>query len=185
MICPRMCSYRNGIRGHKALGGKPSITRLQEYTEKAPAHILDRLESYAVYEIGRQKVNMDGSIRSLGRSAQLDGRAVWTGSDPVRDLARARGNDAGRPMVSVPGLPALPAAQFYRPLGYAGELLVRKIVRVPLSANCCRKLTVTLYIFWVERRHRDLNEHMKGRGGAGAPSDKYDLMSPLWGIIDI
>jgi hypothetical protein len=31
----------------------------------------------------------------------------------------------------------------------------------------------------------DLNQHTQGRGGAGAPSDKYDLMSPLWGIIDI
>jgi hypothetical protein len=29
------------------------------------------------------------------------------------------------------------------------------------------------------------NQHMQGRGGAGAPSDKYDLMSPLWSIIDI
>jgi hypothetical protein len=64
--------YRNSIRGHKALSGKPSITRLREHIEKAPAHILDQLESYAVYELGRQTVNMDGSIRVLGRSAQLD-----------------------------------------------------------------------------------------------------------------
>jgi hypothetical protein len=71
---PSYVQYRNGVRGHKALGGKPSITRLQEYTEKAPAHILDRLESYAVYEIGRQKVKVDGSIQVLGRPAQLDGR---------------------------------------------------------------------------------------------------------------
>jgi transposase InsO family protein len=71
---PSYVQYRNGVRGHKALGGKPSITRLQEYTEKAPAHILDRLESYAVYEIGRQKVKVDGAIQVLGRPAQLDGR---------------------------------------------------------------------------------------------------------------
>jgi hypothetical protein len=37
--------------------------------------MLDRLESYAVYELGRQKVNRDGSIRVLRRSAQLDGKA--------------------------------------------------------------------------------------------------------------
>jgi transposase InsO family protein len=67
--------YRNFIRGHKALGGKPSITRLQEHTEKALAHILAQLESYAVYELGRQTVNRGGSIRVLGRSAQLDERA--------------------------------------------------------------------------------------------------------------
>jgi len=67
--------YRNYIRGHRALGGKPSITRLQEQTEKAPAHILAQLESYAVYELGRQTVNSDGSIRVLGRSAQVDERA--------------------------------------------------------------------------------------------------------------
>jgi transposase InsO family protein len=64
--------YRNCIRGHQALGGKPSITRLQEHTEKAPSAILTQLESYAVYELGRQTVNGDGSIRVLGRSAQLD-----------------------------------------------------------------------------------------------------------------
>ena len=50
------------------------MTRLQEHTEKAPAHILDQLERYASYEIGHQTVRMDGSIRVLGRSAQLDAR---------------------------------------------------------------------------------------------------------------
>jgi hypothetical protein len=54
------------------LGGKPSITRLQEQTEQAPAHILGQLESYAAYEVGRQRVKVDGSIRVLGRNAQLD-----------------------------------------------------------------------------------------------------------------
>jgi transposase InsO family protein len=71
---PSYVQYRNGVRGHRALGGKPSITRLQECTEKAPAYLLDRLESYAVYKIGRQKVNVDGAMRVLGRPAQLDGR---------------------------------------------------------------------------------------------------------------
>jgi hypothetical protein len=36
--------------------------------------ILDQLESYAIYEMGRQMVRMDGSIRVRGCSAQLDGR---------------------------------------------------------------------------------------------------------------
>jgi transposase InsO family protein len=30
---PSYVQYRNGIRGHQALGGKPSIIRLQEFTE--------------------------------------------------------------------------------------------------------------------------------------------------------
>jgi transposase InsO family protein len=72
---PAYVHYRNEIRGHKALGGKPSIIRLQEQTEKALSSVLNQLESYAVYEIGRQTVNSDGAIRVLGRSAQLDERA--------------------------------------------------------------------------------------------------------------
>jgi transposase InsO family protein len=72
---PAYIHYRNCVRGHKALGGKPSITRLQEQTENASASILDQLERYAVYRMGRQRVKMDGSIRVLGRSAQLDVRA--------------------------------------------------------------------------------------------------------------
>jgi transposase InsO family protein len=67
--------YRNFIRGHQALGGKPSITRLQEHTDKAPPALLAQLESYAVYVLGCQTVNGNGSIRVLGRSAQLDERA--------------------------------------------------------------------------------------------------------------
>jgi hypothetical protein len=71
---PSYVHYRNYIRGHKALGGKPSINRVQEQVEKAPAHILDQLESYAAYVVGQQEVSTDGCIRVLGRSAQLDAR---------------------------------------------------------------------------------------------------------------
>jgi transposase InsO family protein len=91
---PSYVQYRNGVRGHKALGGKPSITRLQAYTEKAPAYILDRLESYAVYEIGGRKVNVDGSIRVLGRPAQLDGRL---GGQEVTMYETLRGLEAKTP----------------------------------------------------------------------------------------
>ena len=72
---PSYVHYRNCIRGHKAVRGKPSITRLQEQTEQAPASILDQLERYAVCPVGRQRVKRDGSIRVLGRSAQPDVRA--------------------------------------------------------------------------------------------------------------
>jgi transposase InsO family protein len=76
---PSYVHYRNYIRGHKALGGKPSITRLQEQTEKAPSSILNQLESYAAYAVGRQEVSPDGSIRVLGRSAWLDVRVSGQG----------------------------------------------------------------------------------------------------------
>jgi hypothetical protein len=48
-------------------------------------------------------------------------------------------------------LSGLPAAQLYRSLEDAGELLVRKMSG-SLSANCCRKLTVALYTFLHRRR---------------------------------
>ena len=79
---PSYVHYRNHVRGHQALGGNPSMTRLHEHTEKAPAHLLDQLDSYAVCELGRQMVRMDGSIRVLGRSAQLDARLC--GQDVTR-----------------------------------------------------------------------------------------------------
>jgi hypothetical protein len=67
-----LTTFCNEICSHRALGGKPSITRLQEQTGNAPADILDQLERYAAYKMGRQRVKMDGSIRVLGRNAQLD-----------------------------------------------------------------------------------------------------------------
>jgi transposase InsO family protein len=69
---PSYVLYRNEIRGHRALGGKPSITRLQEQTEKAPVDLLDQHERYASYKMGWQRVKVDGSIQVLGRNAQLD-----------------------------------------------------------------------------------------------------------------
>jgi transposase InsO family protein len=69
---PSYVHYRNEIRGHRALGGKPSITRLQEQTEKAPVDLLDQHERYASYKMGWQRVKVDGSIQVLGRNAQLD-----------------------------------------------------------------------------------------------------------------
>jgi transposase InsO family protein len=115
---PSYVHYRNYIRGHRAFGGKPSMTRLQEYTEKAPAHILDRLESYAVYEIGRQKVNMDGSIRVLGRPAQLDGRVCGqevTMYETLRGLEAARGVPHLHPPVPLGGLRLRPPGADPRP----------------------------------------------------------------------
>jgi len=40
---PGYVYYRNHIRGHHALGGKPAITRLNEYTHLALPAVLERL----------------------------------------------------------------------------------------------------------------------------------------------
>jgi transposase InsO family protein len=68
---PAYVHYRNHVRGHCALGGKPAITRLREQTWTAPRAVLDRLESYACYEIGRKSIPGTGSIRLFGRDAHL------------------------------------------------------------------------------------------------------------------
>ena len=69
---PGYVHYRNHIRGHRALGGKPAISWLNEYTPDAalPA-ALERLESYARYEIGRKTIPATGRIRLLGRNAYV------------------------------------------------------------------------------------------------------------------
>jgi transposase InsO family protein len=68
---PGYVHYRNDIRGHRALGGKPSMTRLHEHARFAPAEILDRLESFACYEIRRKIIPATGSIRLFGREAYV------------------------------------------------------------------------------------------------------------------
>jgi hypothetical protein len=72
---PAYVHYRNYIRGHRALGGKPAITRLDEHTQAAPGALLDKLESYACYEIGRKVIPATGRLRIFGRNAHI-GR-VW------------------------------------------------------------------------------------------------------------
>lgn len=69
---PAYVHYRNYVRGHRALGGKPSITRLQEQSWFALPQVLEHLESYAWYEVGYQVVEVNGCIRVLGRNAYVD-----------------------------------------------------------------------------------------------------------------
>jgi transposase InsO family protein len=68
---PRYVHYRNYIRGHRALGGKASITRLEEHDRFAPPEVLERLESYAWYEVKRKVVSPEGMIPLFGRDAQV------------------------------------------------------------------------------------------------------------------
>jgi hypothetical protein len=66
--------YRNDVRGHRALRGKPSSTRLREHDCVAPQELLDRLESFARYEVKRKVVSRYGCIQMFGRMAYV-GRA--------------------------------------------------------------------------------------------------------------
>jgi transposase InsO family protein len=79
---PAYVSYRNDVHGHRALSGKPSITRLREHDRVAPQALLDRLESFARYEVKRKVVSRYGYIQMFGRMAYV-GRA-WRERDDVR-----------------------------------------------------------------------------------------------------
>jgi transposase InsO family protein len=71
---PGYIHYRNEVRGHRALGGKPSITRLHEHNRWAPQELLDRRESFAWHEVKRNVVDRYGYIQTFGRMAYV-GRA--------------------------------------------------------------------------------------------------------------
>jgi hypothetical protein len=69
---PAYVQYRNTIRGHRALGGNPAITRLKEAHERtASQDVLDNLENQAGYEVARKVTSAAGTIRLLGREAQV------------------------------------------------------------------------------------------------------------------
>jgi len=68
---PAYVRYRNGVRGHDALGGKPSTTRLQEQNWLALPSVLDRLESWARHPLGTTSVGLNGCIRVLGRNGYI------------------------------------------------------------------------------------------------------------------
>jgi hypothetical protein len=68
---PAYVYYRNHVRGHRALGGKPAITRLDEHDRWAPQELLDRLESFAQCEVKRKVVSRYGYIQMLGRIAYV------------------------------------------------------------------------------------------------------------------
>ena len=69
---PGYVHYRNYVRGHRALGGKPAISRLNEHApDVAVPAVLERLESYARCEIGRKTIPATGRIRLLGRNAYI------------------------------------------------------------------------------------------------------------------
>jgi hypothetical protein len=72
---PGCVHYRNHVRGHRGLGGKPAVNRLGECTHTALATVLERLETYACYEIGRKIIPATGRIRMFGRNAHIG--KIW------------------------------------------------------------------------------------------------------------
>jgi hypothetical protein len=62
---------RNHILWHSALGGKTAITRLNKYPQTALPDVLQGLEKYACYEIGRKFIPATGKIRLFGRDAHV------------------------------------------------------------------------------------------------------------------
>lgn len=69
---PAYVEYRNDIRGHWALKGKPARTRLDEQDRMALPWVLDELESYARYKVGQKRVTKAGCLRLFCRHLDLD-----------------------------------------------------------------------------------------------------------------
>jgi putative transposase len=78
---PAYVHYRNTIRGHRALGGKPASTRLQHPQRTASPQLLRRLEWYARAQRDRRRVSARGSIRLFGQ--ELDVGRAWAGCTVV------------------------------------------------------------------------------------------------------
>jgi transposase InsO family protein len=68
---PAYVRYRNEVRGHYALGGKPALTRLQEQHWVALPAVLERLESFARRPLGATAVEVNSCIRVLGRNGYI------------------------------------------------------------------------------------------------------------------
>lgn len=77
---PEYIEYRNQVRGHYALRGRPATTRLKEQDFYALPAVLDRLEGYAWCERGCRMIGAHGLVRLHGRAAyihpRLSGRKV-------------------------------------------------------------------------------------------------------------
>lgn len=69
---PEYVEYRNTIRGHYALKGKSSTTRLNEQDFFALPHILNNLEKFAWCERGIKKVGPNGLMHFFQRDVYIN-----------------------------------------------------------------------------------------------------------------
>jgi transposase InsO family protein len=64
---PEYIHYRNYVRGHWALGGRPAITRLREQGFFALPSMLEKLETFARAPVGLRMVRRGGYMLLLGQ----------------------------------------------------------------------------------------------------------------------
>jgi transposase InsO family protein len=69
---PAYVQYRNHVRGHRALDGRPAMTRLAEQHRMAVPWVLDTLEQYARYTMMQKKVTPEGCLGLFHRQVYLD-----------------------------------------------------------------------------------------------------------------
>ena len=69
---PAYIQYRNEVRGHRALEGRPAMTRLAEQHRMAVPWVLDTLEEYARYPMMQKKVTPEGCLGLFRRQVYLD-----------------------------------------------------------------------------------------------------------------
>jgi transposase InsO family protein len=69
---PASVQYRNAVRGHRALAGRPAMTRLAEQHRMAVPWVLDMREEYARYPMMQKKVTPEGGLGLFRRQVYLD-----------------------------------------------------------------------------------------------------------------
>src|SRR5207248_5236771 len=69
---PAYVQYRNEVRGHRALGGRPAMTRLAEQHRMAVPWVLESLEQYACYPLMQKRVTPQGRLSLFRRHNYLD-----------------------------------------------------------------------------------------------------------------
>jgi hypothetical protein len=69
---PAYVQYRNEVRGHRALQGRPAMTRLAEQHRMAVPWVLDTLEEYARYPMMQKRVTPEGCLGLFRRQVYLD-----------------------------------------------------------------------------------------------------------------
>jgi hypothetical protein len=155
---PEYVRYRNHVRGHWALGGKPAITRLKEQDFFALPALLEKLEIFARAPVGLRVVRRRGYILLLGQEVYLgaqydkqtvcltdtlDGLEIRVPDGKVFLLAKYR-------KICKPTYPTPPRLQLFgrRKLAPMTEDERRvfyeegRIIRGWQSSNCCRTVTL-------------------------------------------
>ena len=69
---PAYVQYRNEVRGHRALKGRPALTRLAAQHRTAVPWVLDSLEQYARYPMRQKRVTPEGCLNLFRRQVYLD-----------------------------------------------------------------------------------------------------------------